>query len=591
MRDKANTVPTFVPWTDRALLAQESTYSVLNKVAWFLAIPPTAFVRRCRHGFEGRQCSSPRWIRFDPTHSWLHYLENELLMPRVMGLTLPRYIASVEKRMIDEVPERWCSSHLRVCRECIAGGVHLRLHQHLAIERCPVHATVLVTACFSCGKLLEWAMRDAQCSFSCCQCNSIFLHDGDIAIDHSSSFRYSTCVTTDTFLLWQRDVNLRTSAGCGITITTLAESHPLRAIDSNSLLLEAACRVSPAPPCVRQRRLYLAEVRYRKIRVDTAMGDATSRRLSSDPIIADCVALNGRRSKSRFYSLQTIDAERKLQALRRVTAVFLSCYRKRHDQCLDEPYRMFGEELREDEEHPQELLQCCPVAVGFWLWRISSAKIHMRGRVYQDSHNGGLVGNLDLLLYAVAKSHLHYCIYTAHSCSVYHQNSVIDVAGAIAPLRSLFDSHSSSWAPESSTQDYTRIIGLNGVSYHIGFDAREMLSSIACPGGGAYASRLRRKYGRVPFMMVNSLENTWAEWQPKQVVPFAPMSRDAIFSAPKELMHLRRVAGLSHRGWTRDFVFSLGLKSDVEVSVLDIAINSRIPTRSVPISTNPQPAS
>lgn len=73
----------------------------------------------------------------------------------------------------DEVGSILCAD-LRYCPTCMQGRFHSMLHQHLGIERCPVHGHILVVGCKRCGaKLPKTVAEVATAPLSCGSCGEM----------------------------------------------------------------------------------------------------------------------------------------------------------------------------------------------------------------------------------------------------------------------------------------------------------------------------------------------------------------------------------------------------------------------------------
>jgi hypothetical protein len=73
----------------------------------------------------------------------------------------------------DEVGSILCA-HLRYCPTCLQGRFHSMLHQHLGIDRCPVHGALLLAGCKRCGaKLPKTVAEVAAAPLSCGSCGEM----------------------------------------------------------------------------------------------------------------------------------------------------------------------------------------------------------------------------------------------------------------------------------------------------------------------------------------------------------------------------------------------------------------------------------
>lgn len=127
----------FVPWLDDALLSEESCYSVICKAAWFTGHTPASFVAQCRTP-DGEEKVNERSLCI-AFADWYHELPNARVQPWVHGKSMVEHLYDRNVAEARLFTKSWRSPWLRICIKCIERGVHLSLHQHLAVHRCPVH--------------------------------------------------------------------------------------------------------------------------------------------------------------------------------------------------------------------------------------------------------------------------------------------------------------------------------------------------------------------------------------------------------------------------------------------------------------------
>lgn len=87
----------------------------------------------------------------------------------------------------DEVGSILCAD-LRYCPTCMQGRFHSMLHQHLGLERCPVHRDILVIGCKRCGaKLPKTVAGVAAAPFSCGSCGEMLSRANRLLPDDAES--------------------------------------------------------------------------------------------------------------------------------------------------------------------------------------------------------------------------------------------------------------------------------------------------------------------------------------------------------------------------------------------------------------------
>ena len=529
----------FVPWRDEAFLPEESAYSLVNKVSWFLAQSPVRFARAC-NTLDGRIARlSPKRLDFKDTRGLEWYFSNQRLMPRIQGLPFAEYLRGVRDREIRENTFPWRAPGLRVCGSCIAMGVHLRLHQHTAAARCPLHGVELGSKCPHCQLFMSYCVESDQGHFCCPQCHRSLLQEGRIATVHDDEFRSAAKAASLAFEDWRMRALLDASIGCGVARIEVNDEHPLQDLAAKRVLLSARCGDVSVPAWVASCNLSEANVQIGSIRVSERRKDSAFRSITESDVAAVNRSVQECGSSCWDSSMPSVDGrldgQRYRAALRRVTNTFLRSYGPQHSECLDTPYRMFGESLTE-KEAPEELLQCCPVAIGFWLWRLSSAN-SFGNMIYRKMYcSGARFANVDLLLYSVAKSHLHYLIYLANACVRLSRACLDDRNVALCPVRAAIRQHGMCWHPIEVGSVRQGELALDGACHYVKFDCAALIARIKCSGSAPYVRRLRRQLRNIRVLNPRdgraievNLEHTWEARQFQQVRPFALMKHDRIF--------------------------------------------------------------
>lgn len=395
----------FIPWEESALLPSESLYALFSKVAWYSAKPPVKLIGqlsdsvryrilRCRPDERG---DYPLWMRNFPEEG-LRFLS----FRKPLGESIARITAAYGR----EVPTAWQCASLRVCADCIATGVHLRIHQHTALARCPVHETVLTQVCQHCGSELflgykHWKAR----AFACDQCQRSLLRDDGIVTRHSETSASVVAKRVSATLDWLHTLsvseNLYLGSGRG---SEVRDQH---------LLLGALYRASRAPPRAiaepdaTHGRLELVQIAVHPCRLCHAIRAGKPNGLELFANMPKSQRWPYERKEVIYIS---VSAHR--LAARRVTAYFLSRF-PIHTACLSAPH-IAWEWLEGHAQRADALARCCPMAIGFWAWRKATQRMHLELTRYTRHHVCRYDDDLLIpLVYTSLRSLLHYCIATA----------------------------------------------------------------------------------------------------------------------------------------------------------------------------------
>lgn len=531
----------FVPWRDDALLDEESVYALWNKISWFSAVAPTSLVRGCRFPTSRTQIG-PREVTYEHPGRWTEYLENAVMLPRIRGRNARDAIDALYELARKEVPSIWASDRLRICEECISEGVHLRIHQHLAVGRCPLHGHLLRSTCKTCGASLPYASTD-QKAFCCQACGSCLLNGGDIRFDISHKYRLGLARLDSEARQWLRPLSAGMNREHLVGIAGGGLDHPLSNVDVRSLLL-TALRSSSAqtPPWLTAPTSLDGDFSIAAMRPEETSLIKSFQR-------AKCIGewnlregSQHREHRKTLHNKQEEIKERAItaryrQALMRVTANFLKRICPYHTQCLDTPYLVVGE-WDEDYPYNYEVMGCCPIALGFWLWRKRAAR-HFSSMAYlrpdEYFHDIGITrvgGSLDLLFYALGRSDLHACILVAHQCSE-HWRTTGDEYSSLSALNEWRKRKASLGAWVSSYLDFGS--GLHELTF-LRIDVSRLIERPLCPGREPYYRSLRRKLREFRYVNRTSLrieyldlENTWESEALEQADPFRPMNDDWVF--------------------------------------------------------------
>ncbi len=417
---------TLFPWRDDALLPGESLYALWNKFAWFAATGPADLLRQCR-AKDGKQFVTPTQLAYAPPANWTRYLRQVTVASSIHGLTLFKALSIRVLWEEAEVPTRWRSRYLRVCDSCIALGVHLRFHQHLAVTRCPIHKRLLRSVCPACGHELDYISANRQRAFTCTHCGCDLLHADGIRFGFEDSFSERYAHATSECRKWLRRLHAM-PGGSGAIVNQMRDPDAA-ATDSGPRFLALAAftsSVADVPFWFRKCKTKgfvtrLASMDPEEVVISRSIHSVTGldelgikrtvvEKLGWDPWKEGAHAEE--RAASRLYH----------RTIMRVASCFLRQVGAKHHVCLDVPPRITGKSLENDLLGWQwHILDCCPIAVGFWLWRLQSAS-RFTNCVYNPKVCAKALGHMaigpssSLLYYVAERSRLHACMIVAHRC-------------------------------------------------------------------------------------------------------------------------------------------------------------------------------
>lgn len=537
---------TYVPWLDSALLPEESEYSVVNKAAWFLAMPPTEFLRACKIPKKNAKFVPYSLNIFKDLKSRSHCRVNERLIPLVYGKPMIEYLANVFFLNREEVIGNWNVQGLRVCPKCIVMGVHLSIHQHHAIDKCPVHNVILQSTCPRCSKPLVGKLQGKQAAFCCEHCRASLLNQDRIVIYHADEFRQSVKACVQQFKKWKLRALLDQQMNCGIELGVPGNDDfmPWHGL---AIQLSACIQSVQTPSWVRHACLDGVDIVFKTLDLNKSWAQALKRGISGD--ISDTI-VNLQKYVSKVKATDDlleslphrICRERFRTALRRVTSIFLSRYGHMHPDCLNTPRQRFGNSITWN-NYPEDILLCCPVAVGFWMWRSLSVDAYydMFANMKSLEFTHAREANIDLLLYALARSHLHYCIFLAKKCidkAMESESCRLDEAINSIEVGMLGEYWSPMYfnKPRTDSQHFDIL----GRAYYVHFDISTMLKDIPCKGRQTlddrllmrlesiwkyHASKKRLNSANMPEQILESLDSESAN--PEQ--PFMPTPNEYLF--------------------------------------------------------------
>lgn len=369
----------FFPWRDDLLLPEESVYSVWNKICWFAVDTPIAVIRasRCRG-----PTVVPRTIDYNAASKWLDLIASGSVLPTVQGRGAQDYLLQTAIRDTEVVPAHWRSRRLRFCPECIQHGMHLRLHQHLALDRCPFHKTMLLRHCPHCGAELPYTSVHRQPAFGCAACRRSFLPYDGSGLAPSSWTKYYVRQACEDLYVWLHRVRNAPVLISGLDGRYAKDGEHLYDLTAAALHLEAAAQKAlHRPAALRTNCLHGA--RIEEVPLPTSL--TIDRNLSPKKLHALRYAQtrlprHGAAIALRRYVDSTLSIY--VAAMQRVVQRFLRTYQRGHYVCLNAPLLIQGELSRQTywrgSPMHRELFECCPVGLGFWAWRHRFASIHAR---------------------------------------------------------------------------------------------------------------------------------------------------------------------------------------------------------------------
>lgn len=479
------------------------------------------------------------------------------MLPCIHGHSARDKIETLQQLARGDVPAIWSSRLLRICEECIADGFHLRVHQHLAVGSCPLHGLPMRSKCNACGVSLSYSSVDHG-AFCCQTCGCCLLKHGEIRFGIQGDFRSQFARINEEVRQWLRLLSAGTRQDCLRHYPGGELDGELAQVDARSFLLTAVHHSSARSPSW----LSPPYPMHSDISIATVCPEETSLMKSfrrAKQVEHWSLEQGGRRaepgaahpSNDGEVRDRTLTAHYR-QAFIRITANFIRSVRAAHPQCLDTPYRVLGDQWDQEFMFKHELLGCCPVALGFWLWRERCAKhftkmAYMRpDRYFHDAGITQVSGSLDLLFYALGRSDLHSCILVANKCAERWAETGDEISSmCMFELWRLgeaqMDPGKSTWLDFDPPQ--------SGVTF-VRVDATNAIKRIACLGAEPYYRSLRRRLNRrLPYLNTETkkidylnLEPNWKEYVNEQVDPFCPVGDDWVFLTDKQFP-IRRGGG------------------------------------------------
>lgn len=465
-----------VPWRDDCVLPEESLYSHVSKLAWYRAQSPVAYLQR----FHEIGQRSPKLNLLETR--WISALRRVDTVALVQGKSVREHLEDVASAEEQEIPRLARSPYLRVCSSCLHEGIHLRVHQNLFLLRCPVHDEALSHWCPHCGGELSLTMAGRAQAFSCTKCLLPLADSDKFGEPRTVEQRSKASIETERmrgpleFLCsWmQRSYYHR-----------LSIHHSPQDMDWTDLWLEAVCRHTSVPSEVRRTEWPQAKLRFQPL----SPGD--------------------KRDVRDIFAGDMIDPL--------VSSVYRWFLRRRgdsHEACLDAPLRLFSDRFNDDSPHPEDLLACCPVAVGFWIWRKSVRQI-FPWRMQTRPGEGRPTLALRRTAYKVLKSHLQYCLYKA--------KHLLADAGPPSERDKVIEQLQMLQLHRSENLLGDR---LNDVGALLEFELSEGFSHWKCKGYKAYEKRLK---DNLRWTLVVSRQGSWyhdysSEYKQRRIAPGVPFT-------------------------------------------------------------------
>lgn len=474
----------YAPWRIDSELPYESAYSLFSKAAWWKSVTPSSLL--ASYVGEGRPTYGrrSRMVMFGMPDIWIRSLHGSSCLPATTQGTLLDSLVKAEADQRVCIADLWQSPVLRFCQECVSLGVHLWIHQHTLIVKCPVHLIPLTSACARCGQPIQISYRVSQAPFACLCGHPLVGSAGCSAVAEREEFQRLPRISEE-MSGW---LSLAAAQASSVELPGSWQAQHFAEVCAISL------QRLPVPACMRREIDPRFDVRLKSVGIydgslknvtsgdwefgnfqwSTSGGKERSEGLASDgsPPIIGAVA----------------------SAFRRVAIAHLVATSKH--ACIDLPWIMFRESLLLlQADSMSELVQCCPVGVGFWIWRMLCDDLLSMIRrnplsAWQSELLKSQVGG-NCVLYMLARSELHYCIRACEEVFQRHQAGEMDLSEVRQVLLGLRDL-SGSWGAAGGFR--LRPLEVNGRWVYTSVDATELVSG-ACADGETCAPRLKRFLG------------------------------------------------------------------------------------------------
>lgn len=427
----------YAPWRIDSELPWESAYSLFSKASWWQAVEPCDFLRRCTAGSLAQSRRGTRQVTFGMASFWRSNLQCREMLPITRQGDLLDSLIRAEADLDAGVGSIWQSHELRRCPLCIEKGVHLWIHQHTAVARCPVHLAPLLSTCTRCGNPMRQVYLLGQAPFSCVCGQSLLGKAGCRDVCALKEFACYPGIADDAHG-WLALLNAQGMTVPGGGAWQLA--HFAR-------LCTVALHHCSIPECLRGERIRGVECRLKTVDVhDGALANVTG----EDAEVAQSLWQALRETdRAGACDLRQADVSAGFcgqmepltdlvaTAFRRVGMAHLAT--SSHHPCMDLPKLICGESLPQV-DHPafNELVHCCPVAVGFWLWRmVCGDLLSIIGRDPGGGWGSAFLKNpvgANAALFLFSRSQLHYCIQACALIIRQYRDGQIDAESAYYAL-------------------------------------------------------------------------------------------------------------------------------------------------------------
>lgn len=471
------------PWRDECFHAAESAYSLLNKVAWFNGINVHDYLRQCRSHDRKKKHMSSILLK----EGMLHHFADDDAMPIVHGqnfVDLMRHLFQLEA---SEIGRSWRSSSIRICRECLKLGIHLRLHQHSGLEKCHIHGVLLEDSCRLCSATIFPVIHNGVPAFGCVRCKAPLIEEFFIwkkpPNDLSEKIQDETRSITKSLGILQ-DLMPEGSFVC--------KGIGFDAISIVNIQHNIALSLTPPHPALKPS-LWTGKEASAKMR--KIAGELT---------------------------WETVSVNELQAAAKCVARWFMHRKGKSHDNCLDSP-RNATAALRKNYPssmfHPyfdsdEQAAKFCPVAIGFWLWRKSFAEWIIPKQSLDDT-----IPRRDVVqtLYQQLKSQLQYLIYASRKI-LDSKGDGLGRSGISGALESLLMTTFDRFSLESLDDDCAN-------QSYICFDLKLDWCGWRCPGYEPYEAVFRHSIVSRPLRLL-PVETEFNQYRVSPSETFSTMGAD-----------------------------------------------------------------
>ena len=168
----------YLPWADDALIPGESTYALINKLAWFSNRGPLQLIRDLKATEERPSPTTPVRLDYTATTDVWKSIATLPSIPRIHGFQLDDYVRKFSYESICGYSSSLVRNALRFCPDCISLGMHFEVLQLTFVDCCPLHKEPIASHCKECGCGISYSSNSQQGPFSCGSCNASLLQSG-----------------------------------------------------------------------------------------------------------------------------------------------------------------------------------------------------------------------------------------------------------------------------------------------------------------------------------------------------------------------------------------------------------------------------